>query len=126
MKKSRFSEGQIVGIIREAESSTATVEAVCRKHSISAHTFYRWRNKFGGLEVKDATGLKELERENHRPKKIVADQALDISILKEINSKNGKRTRSQNSGPLCRRGRIVCKEGLCACPSREIGTQLQQ
>ena len=87
MKKSRFSEEQIVGIIREAESSTDTIEAVCRKHSISAHTFYRWRNKFGGLEVKDATRLKELERENHRLKKIVADQALDISILKEINSK---------------------------------------
>jgi putative transposase len=87
MKKSRFSEEQIVGIIREAESGTDTVEAVCRKHSISAHAFYRWRNKFGGLEVKDATRLKELERENQRLKKIVADQALDLSILKEINSK---------------------------------------
>ena len=87
MKKSRFCEEQIVGIIREAESSTDTLEAACRKHSISAHTFYRWRNKFGGLEVKDATRLKKLERENHRLKKIVADQALDISILKEINSK---------------------------------------
>ena len=87
MKKSRFSEEQIVAILREAETSTDTVETVCRKHSISAHTFYRWRNKFGGLEVKDATRLKELERENQRLKKIVADQALDISILKEINSK---------------------------------------
>ena len=87
MKKSRFSEEQIVGIPREAEASTDTVETVCRKHSVSAHTFYRWRNKFGGLEVKDATRLKELERENQRLKKIVADQALDISVLKEINSK---------------------------------------
>jgi putative transposase len=87
MKKSRFSEEQIVGILREVESSTDTVEIVCRKHSISAHTFYRWRNKFGGLEVKDATRLKELEGENQRLKKIVADQALDISVLKEINSK---------------------------------------
>ena len=87
MKKSRFSEEQIVGILREAEAGTDTVETVCRKHSISTHTFYRWRNKFGGLEVKDATRLKELERENQRLKKIVADQALDISVLKEINSK---------------------------------------
>lgn len=87
MKKSRFSEEQIVGIIREAESSAETVQTLCRKHSISAHTFYRWRNKFGGLEVKDASRLRELERENQRLKKIVADQALDISILKEINSK---------------------------------------
>ena len=87
MKKSRFSEEQIVGILREAESTTDTVEAVCRKHSISAHTFYPWRNKFGGLEVKEATRLNELERENQRLKKIVADQAPDISILKDINSK---------------------------------------
>jgi putative transposase len=87
MKKSRFSDQQIVGILRETESSSETVETVCRKHSISAHTFYRWRNKFGGLEVKDATRLKQLETENQRLKKIVADQALDISMLKEINSK---------------------------------------
>lgn len=87
MKKSRFSKEQIVGILREAETSTDSVETLCRKHSISAHIFYRWRNKFGGLEVKDATRLKELERENQRLKKIVADQALDISVLKEINSK---------------------------------------
>ncbi|MFP5265518.1 MAG: transposase [Blastocatellia bacterium] len=64
MKESRFGGERIAGILRQAESSTDTVETLCRRHSIATHTFWRRPNKFGGLEVKDATRLKELERES--------------------------------------------------------------
>jgi putative transposase len=86
MKKTRFKEEQIIGILREAESG-GEVRELCRRHNISEQTFYRWRNKYGNLEVSEARRLKELEVENNRLKKLVADQALDIAMLKEITSK---------------------------------------
>ena len=87
MKKSRFSEEQIVKILAEAETGKETIQAVCRKHAISEHTFYRWRAKYGGASQKEITRLRELERENGRLKKIVAERDLEIDVLKEIAAK---------------------------------------
>ena len=86
MKGSRFSEEQIIGIVREQEAGTATAD-VCRKHGISEATFYKWKAKFGGLEVSDAKRLKALEDENGKLKKLLAEAMLDIAVLKDINSR---------------------------------------
>ena len=87
MRRSRFSEEQIVGILKEQEAGARTAE-VCRRHGISEQTFYTWKKKFGGLEVGDATRLKQLEDENGRLKRLVADQALDNQMLRELLRKN--------------------------------------
>lgn len=86
MKKSRFSEEQIIRILRASEGEVS-IRELCREHNITEQTFYRWRNKYGGLDVSEARRLKSLETENQRLKKLVAEQALDISMLKEVNSK---------------------------------------
>ena len=87
MRKSRFTEEQIVAIVRESERGELTVAQVAKKHGITDTTLCRWRKKFGGLEVSQAVELNQLQRENARLKRVVADQALDIQILKEINAK---------------------------------------
>ena len=81
MKGSRFSEEQIIGILREQEAGAATAE-VCWKHGISEGTFYKWKAKFGGLEVSDAKRLKTLEDENAKLKKLLAESLLDAEALK--------------------------------------------
>jgi putative transposase len=86
MKGSRFSEEQIIGILREQEAGAPTAD-VCRKHGISEATFYKWKAKFGGLEVSDAKRLKALEDENGKLKKLLAEAMLDIAVLKDINSR---------------------------------------
>lgn len=86
MRKSKFNEEQIIGILREAEGETP-VKAVCAKHNVSEATFYKWRSKFGGMEVSEARRLRAMEEENSRLKRLVADQAIQIQILKEVNSK---------------------------------------
>lgn len=86
MKKSRFSEEQIINILREGESGQ-TVPAVCARHNLSVATFYSWKKKYGGMEVSEARRLRSLEEENGRLKRLVADQAVQIQILKEVNSK---------------------------------------
>ena len=86
MKRSRFSEEQIIGILREQEAGSLTAD-VCRKHGVSSATFYKWKAEFGGLDVSDARRLKALEDENGKLKKLLAETMRDIAILKDINSR---------------------------------------
>ncbi len=87
MRKSRFTEEQIVGMLREHEHGAAT-EELCRRHGISQQTLYRWKSKYGGLGVSDAQRLKALEDENRRLKRLVAEQALDNAALKDVLQRN--------------------------------------
>lgn len=88
MKRSRFNEEQIIGVLKEAEAG-AKVSELCRRHGISEATFYTWRSKYGGLEISEMRRLRQLEEENRRLKSIVADQALDLRALKDVLAKNG-------------------------------------
>lgn len=87
MKRSRFSEAQIIGILKEHQSGVSA-QALCRKHGISDATFYNWRRKFGGIEVSEAKRLKALEAENAKLKKMLAEQMMDVATLKEMLGKN--------------------------------------
>ena len=86
MKRSRFSEEQIIAVLKEQEAGMATAD-VCRRHGISSATFYKWKAKYGGLEVSDARRLRSLEDENARLKRLLADAMLDNAMLKEISAK---------------------------------------
>jgi putative transposase len=83
----QHTEEQIIGALKESEAGMKTLE-LCRKHGISQGTFYKWKDKYGGLTISEARRLRVLETENRRLKHIVADLTLDIRALKEINSKN--------------------------------------
>ncbi len=86
MKKSRFSEEQIIGILKEHETGVKTSD-LCRRHGMSPATFYKWKSKFGGMDVSDAKRLRALEAENSKLKRVVADLTLDNVALKDVLSK---------------------------------------
>ena len=83
MRKSKWTDEQIIGLLQEAEAGTPVTE-LCRRLGVSTETFYRWRKKFGGLQVNDAKRLRQLEEENRQLKRVVADQALNLQVLKDV------------------------------------------
>jgi putative transposase len=87
MKRSRFTEEQIIGVLKEHQAGLSAAE-LCRKHGISDATFYNWRSKFGGMEVSEAKRLKQLEDENAKLKKLLAESVMDVSTLREMLGKN--------------------------------------
>jgi putative transposase len=86
MKQKRHTTEEIIRILREADQGKST-EAICREHNITTTSYYRWKKKYGGMELQDARRYRELEKENGELKKIVADQMLKIRVLEEVNSK---------------------------------------
>lgn len=87
MKRSRFTDEQIIGILKEHQAGPSASE-LCRKHGISDATLYTWRNKYGGMEVSEAKRLKALEEENAKLKKLLAESMMDVSTLREMLGKN--------------------------------------
>jgi putative transposase len=87
MKRSRFNETQIIGILKEADSGATTVRELCRKHCISDGTYYKWKSKYGGLDASDLKRLRELEAENGQLKRMFAELSLENSALKDLISK---------------------------------------
>ena len=87
MKRSRFSEEQIIGILKEHRAGLSAAE-LCRKHGVSEATFYKWRSRFGGMEVSEAKRLRSFEEENAKLKKLLAESMLDVSTLREMLGKN--------------------------------------
>lgn len=98
MKKKRYSEEQIVRILREGERGDKTIGEIARLYGISENTFYNWRKRYGGMSVPDVRRLRELEKENARLKRIVAERDLEIDAMKEVLSKSGDRSPAPGGG----------------------------
>lgn len=88
MKQGQFTDEQIVTVLQEADKGEKTIAALCKDKGITENTFYRWRNRFGGMQVKEAQRLRELEKENARLKRLLAEQVLETDLLKDVLSKN--------------------------------------
>ena len=88
MKQKRFKPEQIIQILHEAECRTSTIGELCRNHGVSEQSFYRWRNKYGQMSVSEARRLRELEKENARLKRLLAERDVEIDVMKEILEKN--------------------------------------
>lgn len=87
MKQGQFSQAQIVAILQQAEKGEQTIQAICREHTITETTFYRWRKIYGGMNISEAHRLKELEKENSRLKRLLAERDLEVDALKEFLAK---------------------------------------
>jgi putative transposase len=87
MKETKFSDEQIINILREAEKGEQTIAAVCRAHGVHETTFYKWRRRFGGMEASDARRLRELEAENARLKRLLAERCMEVDAVKELLAK---------------------------------------
>lgn len=96
MKKSRFTETQIIAILKEADAGFK-VEDICRKHGISSATYYNWKSKYGGMEASDIKRIKELEEENTKLKKLFADVSLENHAMKELFAKKGWRQQTKKT-----------------------------
>ena len=84
MQKNQFTDAQIVAILQQAEKGEQTIAEVCRQHNVSENTFYRWRNRFGGMSTNEAARVRDLEKENARLKRLLAEQDLEVDIIKEL------------------------------------------
>lgn len=84
MQKNQFTDAQIVAILQQAEKGDQTIAQVCRQHNVSENSFYRWRSRFGGMTTQDAARVRELEKENSRLKRLLAERDLEVDIIKEL------------------------------------------
>ncbi len=84
MQKNQFTDAQIVAILQQAEKGEQTIAQVCRQHNVSENSFYRWRSRFGGTTASEASRLRELEKENARLKRLLAERDLEVDIIKEL------------------------------------------